>query len=247
MRWYISLVLGRNPKPESQYYDYDVMALRFRPKTRLMYRLVDIAWRKTPKLIKPPVKLDLDCITLTRWKLMLSVVRANQPIWDRYKTTYHREDAPFLDKYTISEYPARLVGDDLIDTKIKNRPGKQLLGQRNGVIPIAILSLATALYGGIHAAAWYEYFPSLSERHLWRFSAAFIAGSGFSLSVLSVIWEKMPMSDGPKHLLSLAYLSVILFHPFARAFLVFEALYSLRKLPVAAYQTPVFTQYWPHL
>ena len=110
--------LGLGPKPESHHYD--------RRNT---------AYGRIPRLIKPRVRLDLDCISLTRWKLMLSVVRANQPIWDRYKTTYHREDAPFLDKYTISEYPARLVRDNFIDTKIKNWPGKELLGQRNDVLP----------------------------------------------------------------------------------------------------------------
>ena len=77
--------------------------------------------------------------------------------------------------------------------------------------------------------------------------------------MVSVIWEKMPSLDVPKHWLTdlvayllfylfvLAYFSVILIYLFARAFLVFEALYSLRQLPVAAYQTPVFTQYLPHL
>ena len=234
--------LGLGPKAESHHYD--------RRNT---------AYGKIPRWIKPRVKLDLDCIALTRWMLMLSVVRANQPIWDRYKTTYLRQDALFLDKYTISEYPARLVRDNLIDPKIKNWPGKELLGQRNHVIPIAILSLATALYGGLHAAAWYEYFPSSSERHLWRFSSVFIAGSGVTWSALSVIWEVLPNFDISKHwlailiaylwflLLYLACTSAIAIYLFARAFLVFEALYSLRQLPVAAYHTPAFTQYLPHL
>lgn len=214
--------LGLGPKPGSHHHD--------RRNT---------AHGRIPKLIKPRVKLNLNCTALTRWKLMLSVVRANQPIWDRYKTTYHRKDAPFLEKYTISEYPARLVRDNhLIDPKIKNWPGKELFAQRNDLIPIAILSLATALYRGFHAAAWHEYFLLSSERRLWRFSAIFIAGSGVTWSVVTVIWEKMPKLDVSKHwlaslvvclcvlLLFLAYLSVILIYVFARAFLVFEAYFT---------------------
>lgn len=234
--------LGLGPKPESHHYD--------RRNT---------AHGQIPRWSKPRVKLDLNCTALTRWKLMLSVVRAHQPIWDRYKSSYHREDAPFLHKYTISEYPAHLVRDNIIDPKIKNWPGKELLGQRNRVIPIAILNLATAIYGGLHAAAWYEYFPSSSERHLWRFSAVFIASSGVTWNVVSVICKKLPSFFVAKHwlaeliaflyflLVSLAYLSAISIYLFARAFLVFEALYSLRQLPVAAYETPLFRQYLPHL
>jgi len=34
------------------------------------------------------------------------------------------------------------------------------------------------VYGGIHAAAWNEYFPTNLERLLWRFSSNFVGCSG---------------------------------------------------------------------
>jgi len=91
------------------------------------------------------------------------------------------------------------LNENFVDPNIGNWPGKDFLGQANTFVPVAILSLATAAYGGLHAAAWNEYFPSLSERGLWRFAAVFIAASGVTWSVVTVIWEKQPNFNMPGH------------------------------------------------
>ena len=254
--------IGFGPKPDSHHFrERDV-------STRDVFNgevpIGDVSTEKSPKYYKPPVELELNPITLTRWQLALSVLQDYHTIWDRYRTSYNHKPATLNSSQQVAgnieiwEYPDHLVNENLVDPEIQNRPGKDLLGQANTLVPVIILCLATASYGGIHAAATNEYFPSPIEHKLWTFAARFIAASGFTWSVASFIYAKFDITM-PKHwlvktILFIPYvvvkMAVVLslnVYAFARAFLVFEAFYSLRRLPVDAYKTPVFTDYLPHL
>ena len=54
---------------------------------------------------------------------------------------------------------------------------------------VIILSLSTGLYGGLHAAAWKSFFPSKSEKWLWRISALIIAISGIVAAIGLLFWN----------------------------------------------------------
>lgn len=134
------------------------------------------------------------------------------------------------------------------------------------------IALATALYGGLHLLLWHAHFPSPTEKWLWRGSALIIAASGvaaipfvladnYGIDVdersadLAKRWLGPVVSESSRRVLSrggdvgyyLVMGTVLAVYGSARAFLVVEALISLRALPPAAYKTPDWSQWIPHL
>lgn len=122
-----------------------------------------------------------------------------------------------------------------------------------------ILWLSNLAYGGIHAAAWREHFPSTAEKWLWRTSALYISFCGGLWIVLNYaaqsyrplndFWEKW--MDGKKTVFwnfVLGFLVVCCGGALclARAYIVVEAFISIREVPTAAYRTPNWTKLFPH-
>lgn len=122
-----------------------------------------------------------------------------------------------------------------------------------------VLWLANFLYGGIHAAGWDDHFPSSVEKWLWRSSAGYIGFCGGLWVILNfVVSSYQPLNDFWEHwmdgkkgwaqnitlgsLVFICGLSLML----ARAYIVVEAFASIRELPVAAYETPSWSQVLPH-
>ena len=60
----------------------------------------------------------------------------------------------------------------------RNWPSDELLRDVGGLVVGMVLWFANFLYGGIHAAAWNDHFPSTAEKWLWRASASYIAFCG---------------------------------------------------------------------
>lgn len=122
-----------------------------------------------------------------------------------------------------------------------------------------ILWMSNFLYGGLHALAWHEFFPTTIEKWLWRSAAVYISlCGGFWVLLngivsrsrrLNTFWENW--MDGKKSWVSDIFLGSLVcacglaFIP-ARAFIVVEAFASIRKLPLTAYDTPSWSQIWPH-
>ena len=244
---------GFGPKPES-----------------LHFRKRDVSHGITPRWYEPRVELVPNPTTLTRWKLALSVMQDHHELWEQYRARYFFKDS-LVDSSEVLhadvrawEYPASLLTENFVDSEVQNWPGQDLLGQADTLVPNAILSLATACYGGLHAAAWHAYFPTPLEQLCWRLSSVYIAVSGAIVSLASLTFEyhstfhvgtgKRPDNWVSKAMTMifftlgiLAAAAVAFMYLFARPFLVFEAFLSLRRLPVDAYKTPVFTQYFPHI
>ncbi|CAD6576478.1 MAG: hypothetical protein ASARMPREDX12_007902 [Alectoria sarmentosa] len=137
---------GFGPKPES-----------------LHFRKSDHSHGITPRWYEPRVELDPNPTTLTRWKLALSVMQDHQELWEQYKARCVFKDTLVDSSKVLQpdvrawEYPASLLTENFVDSGIQNWPGKDLLGQADTLVPNAILSLATAGYGGLHAAAWHAF------------------------------------------------------------------------------------------
>jgi hypothetical protein len=122
-----------------------------------------------------------------------------------------------------------------------------------------VLWLANFLYGGVHAAEWNDHFRSKVEKWLWRSSSIYIAFCGGlwvvlnytvkSYKRLNEFWEKW--MDGEKGWLQNVTLgTVVVMCGFslmlARANIVIEAFLSIRQLPASAYETPSWSQIFPH-
>lgn len=150
--------------------------------------------------------------------------------------------------------------DTLVNLRIMNWPAERMgsvkfKGQRWDQFTFG---MAPLLYGGLHAAAFNEHFPSSIERILWRVSTVYIASGifvGMFLSSLSIDESDEQRAKKADSLLLmiiipfffLLYIGGIITYIAARIFVVVECFISLREVPPAMYQTPIWTQYIPHL
>ncbi len=120
--------------------------------------------------------------------------------------------------------------------------------------------MASAAYGSLHATAWNGYFVRPLERMYWRASILIVAISGVIKAVSNLLQYLNPPLLSLRSASHYRYADLVRTSPFklatyflwfifvaARYALVFEALASLRKLPVKIYETPSWSQYLPHL
>lgn len=144
-----------------------------------------------------------------------------------------------------------------------------------GHVANAIFCLCALVYGGVHARAWIDQFPSSFEQRLWRVASVYLAAFGVTfmllcllLRVKALIAERtakrtraslvptVTSSSGLRHVYQyvgrydkwLFGMGLTLGAMFClcRAYLVAEAFLSLRQLPADAYLTPTWSQYLPH-
>lgn len=190
--------------------------------------------------------------TLRRWKLALEAIQTypvlQQP--EDYCYTYVKKEVicfhPKPQQYLVRNVP--------------NWPSEDLLRDFTGLMVGVTLWAANFLYGGLHALAWNNFFPSTVEKWLWRSTAIYISFCGglwvllngivSKLKKLNAFWEHW--MDGEKSWLSDVFLGSLVClcgsaFILARAFIVVEAFVSIRELPVMAYDTPSWSQIWPHL
>jgi hypothetical protein len=80
-----------------------------------------------------------------------------------------------------SEAPSRQTYEPLLEQLVvrnaRNWPSDFLLPGLGGELMGMTLWFATMGYGGVHIAAWHEYFPTRTEQLLWRMSSIYIASS----------------------------------------------------------------------
>ncbi|KAF2868675.1 hypothetical protein BDV95DRAFT_630407 [Massariosphaeria phaeospora] len=158
--------------------------------------------------------------------------------------------------FTTSTLGVFLGETSYLDTSISNFLGLSYLGSVNIHRDRlkSVLAVAGAAYGGLHVAAWNDYFPTEAERYVWITCSVAITTSGISLWLYFFAKEKIHALDvlgsrvSEKKALSrigryvLAPLFIL-----ARVFLVVEAFVSLRRVPRAVYQTPEWSEFFPHL
>ncbi|KAF7954809.1 uncharacterized protein EAE97_000068 [Botrytis byssoidea] len=141
-----------------------------------------------------------------------------------------------------------------------NWPGEDLLRSTGGLVMGMTLWLASIAFGAVHAAAWYDYFPSCFEQWMWRASAVYIAFSGISwlcinglaraIKPVDQFWDRfLALKEDWCSFLVIGFLCTVcgISYVVARIYLVVEAFISIRKLPVGAYGTPDWTTVVPHL
>ncbi|KAK5045439.1 hypothetical protein LTR84_009303 [Exophiala bonariae] len=165
----------------------------------------------------------------------------------------------FSHKIAVNTTCIHFKPEQLLVKYSHNWPSDELLRSVDGLVVGMVLWLANFLYGSLHAAAWNDHFPSMLEKWLWRSSAIYIAFCGGlwvilnymvkSYKRLNEFWEKW--MDGEKSWLQNVTLGTIVVIcgfslMFARAYIVVEAFLSIRQLPASAYETPSWSQIFPH-
>lgn len=149
--------------------------------------------------------------------------------------------------------------EELVVHNASNWSNDGLLADFSGVLMGMILWFASMAFGAVHAAAWRDYFPSKLEMWLWRSCALYIIASGLIWLFINFLgrisskfdryWDRILAGKASRVIyVSLTVICGIcgLAYGFARVFLVVESIISLRRMPVAMYETPDWSQRIPH-
>jgi hypothetical protein len=191
---------------------------------------------------------------LTRWRLAADAVRTYPAIRERFAAS------PRSKARTGGCGWLEPVTEELVTRSASDWPAEDLLRGTGGLVMGMVLWLASMAYGGVHIAAWNDYFQSNVEAWMWRSSSIYITASGFLWLIINLLahmskslnayWDRLLALQA--HWTSYLIVGSLCFvcgaaYAFARIFLVVEAFISIRQLPVAAYGTPDWTQIIPHL
>ena len=198
---------------------------------------------------------DCDTARALRWCLAAEAVLTYPAIKSRF-TPVTLTDTSGNQMTSLQQNHA----EEFLEEHCSNWSTEGLLPGEYGLVMGMALWFASMAFGAIHAAAWYDYFPTPIESWLWRCSAIYISWSGLVWCVINLIAQiSKPFDDywNRTRLLRPPFANSIpvvvaglvcgALYIFARGYLVVEAFISIRKLPLSAYQTPDWTQVIPHL
>ena len=186
--------------------------------------------------------------SINRWSLAASAIDTYPTIKEHYLSFSHHRDQCL-----------HFRSEEMLVDRVQNWPWDDLLRNVNGLVVGMVLWLACLAYGAIHLTAWNVHFPSIYEQWLWRSSSLYIGFCGGLWIILNYLTQAYPplnafwdswMDGGGKWWQNILIgvpvfvcgLSLVL----ARAFIVLEAFICIRELPARAYETPTWTQVFPH-
>lgn len=169
--------------------------------------------------------------------------------------------------FTLSTLGSKGNDDALMSTKfvgelayvtdhVSNFPGLGYLGSVNVHRDSlkSVVAFAGAAYGGLHLAAWNDFFPTVAERWLWMSCALATGASGVLLALFFLASQKVKAFEYLEHFIrnskAIKWISASIITPLfltARIFIVVEAFISLRSQPADIYKTPEWSEYIPHL
>lgn len=186
---------------------------------------------------------------IKRWRQACTII---DDLWNECE-----KRPSYLEFYFTTSTLGTFVGEvSYIDTHVSNFLGLSYLGSVNVHKDRlkSVLAFAAAAYGGLHVAAWNEYFPSEGERICWIISSLAISSSGIFFWLYFLAKQSIESIDIAGTRLSrnraLSFVGQYVMAPLfvlARLFLVVEAFVSLRRVPKEVYQTPEWSNYFPHL
>ena len=198
---------------------------------------------------------DVGAARALRWCLAAEAILRYPAIRRRLSPFMHIDPSGAQRQYLQETQP-----EELIEEHCSNWSTKGLLQGDCGLVMGMALWFASMAFGGIHAATWYDYFPTLIESWLWRCSSIYITWSGLVWCLINLAahlskpfdnWWNQNRIFEPPFAKSIPIVIICFIcgtlYTFARLYLVVEAFISIRKLPISAYQTPEWTQIIPHL
>lgn len=185
---------------------------------------------------------------IRRWALATTAIDTYPTIREHHLFHSHHEDRCLHFK-----------SEEFLVRRVRNWPSDDLLRDVGGLVVGMVLWLACLAYGAVHLSAWNDHFPTVAEQWLWPSSSLYIGFCGGlwialnylaqSFGPLNAFWEKWMDRGGrwwQNFLIGAPVLVCGVSLVLARAFIVVEAFISIRELPVAAYDTPTWTQVFPH-
>jgi len=223
---------------------------------------------------KPPVEIKIDRATISRWGLTCQSLQEHDAIWSHYKKDLETGEG-LETRYIGYEYPLSGLKRNFVESEMPNWPGKDLIPHASEYSSAIFFFLCCLAYGGIHAAAWNFNFPTDSERFLWRLSAIYFGCSGLGVFLhwgveflLSFVPKRVldtgltgefptdcccavdfivyMVVAGLTRCFALIIFAPVLAYAIARTYLVVEAFYSLRDLPVGVYSATDWSRYLMH-
>jgi hypothetical protein len=149
---------------------------------------------------------------------------------------------------------------ELLHSSTQNWPYDDLLRSTDGLTVGIALWHASFIHGFIHASTWNDHFPFRIESLLWRLSALYVGFCGALWIIVNGIarahpplnrwWEDWMDGRSGKWWIEVGLGTVVVLcggaFMAARAYLVVEAFASIRSLPKRAYETPDWTEVFPH-
>lgn len=139
-------------------------------------------------------------------------------------------------------------------------PNDGLLRRTQSLVMGMVLWGASMAYGAIHVAAWDYFFPTTLERLFWHLSSVWVTFCAAFWLLTNFLAHFFPFIDrlwvayNERRLgfLSSAVITTLCIlcgvsYIVSRAYLVVEAFLSIRKVPKDVYQTPSWSQIFPHL
>jgi hypothetical protein len=149
---------------------------------------------------------------------------------------------------------------ELVQPYSLNWPNAGLLRRTESLVMGMTLWGASMAYGAIHVAAWHYFFPTYAEKLLWHLSSVWVTFCAAFWLMVHVLAYFFPIIDRiwiayNERRLGLFWTSVITLlcvlcgvsFVGSRGFLVVEAFVSIRVVPIAVYETPSWSQVFPHL
>lgn len=184
-----------------------------------------------------------------------------------YETHYHRSVAVRLpiDYVVVARSNLRIDGMPYRDADDADNAGRDRLHGTQ----IKTFAAMSAVYGGLHIAAWPFHFPSVVEMWMWRAAGLAMAGA----PVLTLVWiaisnvgnmvapgaatryrgwalVRRVVSDvvftSPAAILGVVTVVLWGLYPVARLFVLVEGFASLRSSPAGTYDMVAWTGFIPH-
>ena len=116
---------------------------------------------------------------------------------------------------------------------------------------VLFMSVVGVVFGGIHCAGWFFYFPTSDEAILWRVSSAILTGIAFLLPLLAYFLHRLIVVTSynfRSQLFAIAISTIILLvYVVSRLLLIIEAFISLRHLTAGMLALVKWTSFIPHI
>ncbi|EMD85201.1 hypothetical protein COCC4DRAFT_66490 [Bipolaris maydis ATCC 48331] len=139
-------------------------------------------------------------------------------------------------------------------------PNDGLLRRTQSLVMGMVLWGASMAYGGIHVAAWNYFFSTRLEQLFWRMSSVWVTFCAAFWLVTNLLAHVFPLIDRiwnaynqrTLSVLSTAFITTLcvlcgVSYIASRAYIVIEAFVSIREVPRGVYETPTWSQVFPHL
>ncbi|PSN66377.1 hypothetical protein BS50DRAFT_526400 [Corynespora cassiicola Philippines] len=149
--------------------------------------------------------------------------------------------------------------DELVQHYSVNWPNAGLLRRTQSLVMGMVLWGASMVYGAIHVSAWDYFFPTKTERLLWQLSSiwvTFCAAFWLLTNLLAHFFpavDRVWMAYNERRLnwfwtVVITLLCILCGSSYivSRAYLVVEAFVSIREVPLQVYNTPSWSQVFPH-